>query len=229
MNQIDDAPIHPGMPEIRIGLITLAIVGIGGSIAIAQVLTDPVLIGLILTAMSGIGGLAGFAAAYRWRIRSLAPFGIRSTTTRWLLLAVGAGILAFIAKSLAILIIISIVGQGDSPQEVYATGASGGWWTIILATVFLTVLTPIGEEFLFRGVVQTALFRRYGPIVAVGAAAFCFAIFHGINIVFPVALITGVIAGEIFRRSGSIWPAVVVHGVVNLPTIPMMVLANAAQ
>jgi uncharacterized protein len=39
--------------------------------------------------------------------------------------------------------------------------------------------------------------------------------------------VTGIVAGEIFRRSGSIWQPVAVHGVVNLPAIPM--LAHAAQ
>ena len=38
-----------------------------------------------------------------------------------------------------------------------------------------------------------------------------------------------IIAGEILRRSGSICPPVAVHGVVNLPTIPVLVLAQAAQ
>jgi uncharacterized protein len=38
---------------------------------------------------------------------------------------------------------------------------------------------------------------------------------------------SGKIAAEIFRRSGSVWPAVIVHVVVNLPTIPVMVAAGA--
>jgi len=55
-----------------------------------------------------------------------------------------------------------------------------------------------------------------------------FALFHGLNVVFPAALIVGLAAGEVFRRSGSIWPAVTLHAVVNLPTIPVMILANRA-
>jgi hypothetical protein len=55
------------------------------------------------------------------------------------------------------------------------------------------------------------------------------AIFRGINIIFPAALLTGLAAGEIFRRSGSIWPTVTVHVVGNLPTIPVMVLAGMAK
>lgn len=44
----------------------------------------------------------------------------------------------------------------------------------------------------------------------------------------PVARTAGIAAGEVFHRSGSIWPAVVAHGVVNLPTNPVMLLAGIA-
>ncbi|WP_396426416.1 type II CAAX prenyl endopeptidase Rce1 family protein [Leptolyngbya sp. FACHB-261] len=53
-----------------------------------------------------------------------------------------------------------------------------------------------------------------------------FALGHGINIVFPAAVVMGLVGAELLRRSGSVWPAVVVHVVFNLPTIPIMVLAG---
>lgn len=36
----------------------------------------------------------------------------------------------------------------------------------------------------------------------------------------------GLITAEIYRRSGSVWPAVVVHIVYNLPPLPLMVAAG---
>jgi membrane protease YdiL (CAAX protease family) len=153
---------------------------------------------------------------------------VRPTTIRWLLIAVGGGVVAFLCKGVAILAYISLTGDDTSPQAIYATGASGGIWTVLLATFFMAVITPLGEEFLFRGVVTTALLR-YGAFTGVVGGTLIFALFHGGNIVFPAAVVTGLVAGEIFRRSGSIWPAVTVHAVVNLPTIPVMVLASAAQ
>ncbi|MGJ6968639.1 lysostaphin resistance A-like protein [Streptosporangium sp. G11] len=87
---------------------------------------------------------------------------------------------------------------------------------------FLAVLTPIGGEFLFRGVVTNALLR-YGPVVGVLSSSMVFALFHGINIAMSTALVVGVIAAETMRRSGSIWPAVAVH-VVNNTGLPLFVL-----
>ncbi|WP_371782892.1 CPBP family intramembrane glutamic endopeptidase [Streptosporangium subroseum] len=66
-----------------------------------------------------------------------------------------------------------------------------------------------------RGVVTNAL-PRYGPVVGVLSSSVVFALFHGINIAMTTALVVGVIAAEVMRRSGSIWPAVAVHAVNNV-------------
>lgn len=217
----------PGWPEVAIGLVVLTIVAIGGGLGLVRLRLDPVMLGLILTALSGIGGLAGFFAAFALRTRSWAAFGIRKTSLRWILIGAIAGVVAFVVKGAAILSYIALTGDHRTPQDIYATGASGGIATAIAATFFLSVLTPVGEEFLFRGVVTTVLLR-YGPLVGVIGGALVFAVFHGINMVFPAAVVAGLFAGEVFRRSGSIWPAVTVHLVVNLPTIPVMLLAGVA-
>ncbi|WP_217428458.1 CPBP family intramembrane glutamic endopeptidase [Microlunatus speluncae] len=97
---------------------------------------------------------------------------------------------------------------------------------LVLTFVLLSVLTPIGEEFLFRGVIANALLR-YGPVIGVLASAVIFALCHGTNLALPTALVVGIIAAEIMRRSGSIWPAVVVHAVNNLG-LPLFVLITGA-
>jgi hypothetical protein len=58
------------------------------------------------------------------------------------------------------------------------------------------------------------------------SSALIFALAHGINIVFPAAMVAGLATAEIYRRSVSIWTAVVVHVVFNLLTIPVMVLVG---
>ena len=220
--------VRPGWPEILVGLIGMSIFGIGLAFLVIRLPLEPAAIGLIMTALSGIGGLTGFFLAYRWRIRDFSAFGIRRATWRWLLIGVAAGLLAFIAKGASIVLYVAMTGDNSNVQEVYAQGGSGGLANLIIATTFLAVLTPLGEELLFRGVVTTALLR-YGPLLGVVGGALVFALFHGINPVFPAALVTGMVTGEIFRRSGSIWPAVIVHSVVNLPTIPVLVLAGTGQ
>lgn len=216
---------RPALPEGIVGLVVLSVVAYGGGSQLSRLGLDPVVYGLVFTALSGVAGIAGFAAAVLLRIRSLRPFGVRPVSRRWLLIGVGAGLVAFVVKGLAVLAYIQITGDSSNPQTVYAEGASGGVLSLILATLFLGFLTPLGEELLFRGVIANVLLR-HGQVFGVVSSALIFAFMHGINIVFPAALVMGLVGAELLRRSGSVWPAVVVHIVFNLPTIPVMVAAG---
>ncbi|RKS07178.1 hypothetical protein DFP74_2835 [Nocardiopsis sp. Huas11] len=219
--------VRPGIPEIVVGLLALTVT------AAALVFfgprgmdLDPVPYGLVVAAWSGIAGLVGFAAAVAVRVRSLGAFGIRRTTWRWMLAGAGWGVVALVVKGGLILAITALTGFDADPQGMYYDAAGGGTAALILTFLFLAVLTPIGEEFLFRGVVTNALLR-YGPLVGVLGGSAVFALFHGVNIILPAAFVVGVIAAEVMRRSGSIWPAVAVHCVNNL-ALPLLVLLTGA-
>jgi uncharacterized protein len=220
-----DQSWRPGWAEVAIGLIVTAIIGFGLGSQIHRLGFDRVTYGLILAGWSGFACLAGFVAAWRFRKRPLAAFGVRSTSQRWLLIGIAAGVVAFLLKGAAVLAFIALTGINSNPQSVYAAGGSGGAMSLLTATLLIGVLVPIGEELLFRGVVTTALLR-YGPFVGVVGGALLFSLLHGVSIVLPAAVVAGLVAGEIYRRSGSVWPAVVVHVVYNLPTIPAMVFAG---
>ncbi|WP_206364191.1 type II CAAX endopeptidase family protein [Sphingomonas sp. UV9] len=207
-------------------MIVTAIIGFGLGSQIQRLGLNRVTYGLVLAGWSGLSCLVGFAAAWWVRKRPLAEFGVCSTSRRWLLVGIAAGVVAFILKGVAVLAFTALTGISSSPQGVYAAGGSGGAMSLLTATLLIGILVPIGEELLFRGVVTTVLLR-YGPFVGVVGGALLFALLHGISIVFPAAVIAGLVAGEIYRRSASVWPAVVVHVVYNLPTIPVMVLTGA--
>jgi uncharacterized protein len=216
---------RPGWLEIVVGLVVMAAVVFGVRWQLRRFDLDPVVYGLVFSALSGIAGFAGFAAAVLLRIRSLSAFGVRPVSRRWLLIGVGVGLVAFVLKGLAILAWIQITGDTKNVQDVYADGGRGGILSLVLSTLFLGIVTPLGEELLFRGVVANALLR-YGPFIGVVGSTSIFALAHGINIVFPAAVVAGLATAEVFRRSGSVWTGVVVHVIFNLLTIPVMVLTS---
>lgn len=150
---------RPGWPEIGVGLLVLVFIGFVGGSQLSRLGLPPVVYGLVFTALSGIAGMAGFAAAMALRIRSWDAFGFRKTTKRWLLIGVGAGVAAFAVKAVVLVALVKLTGIQTNLQDVYATGGSGGTLSLILATFFLAVITPLGEEFLFRGLVANALLR----------------------------------------------------------------------
>jgi uncharacterized protein len=216
---------RPGWLEIVVGLVVYAIIAFVGVSQLKQLGLDPGIYGLILTSWTGVATLIAFAVAVRLRIRSLSAFGVRRTSVRWLLIGVGVGVVAFVLKGLAILAWIRITGDTNNVQDVYADGGRGGLLSLVLGTVFIAVFSPLGEELLYRGIVTNALLR-YGPFVGVVGSTVIFALMHGINNIFPAAVVAGLATAEIFRRSGSIWPGFVVHVVFNLPSFLIMVFTS---
>ncbi|MFC4563395.1 CPBP family intramembrane glutamic endopeptidase [Nocardiopsis mangrovi] len=221
-----DSPARPGWPEIAVGLAAMAaataVLPFLGPLGLGLD-ADPVAYGLLVAAWSGVIGLAGFAAAALIRVRSWGAFSVRRTTWRWMALGVLGGLVALVVKFVVVSAITMLTDFGDTdPQGVYYDAAGGGTLAALLTLLFLAVLTPIGEEFLFRGVIANALLR-YGPVIGVLGSSVIFAVAHGINIILPVAILVGIIAAELMRRSGSIWPAVAVHAV-NNAVLPLLVL-----
>jgi len=86
--------------------------------------------------------------------------------------------------------------------------------------VMAVAFAPFAEEYLFRGVLYRALDREWGGSRAVlGSAAF-FAIYHSPLAWLPVALV-GLCNAMLFKRSGRLAPAVVLHMVYNAVVVMM--------
>lgn len=207
--------LRPGWTEIAVGLLVCAVLAVGSVQVITPDGVGPVAFGVFMMALSAIAAGGGFAAAALVRIRSLSAFGIRRTTGRWLWIGLVGGIVAFALKFPAIAAYGALSGDTANPQADWSTVATTGVGTTIVAILFLGILTPIGEELLFRGVVTTALLR-YGAIVGVVGSAVIFAGLHLAPATVLAALAVGLIAGELRRRSGSVLPGITVHIVFNV-------------
>ena len=212
---------RPGWPEIAIGLgVALAMLAATPLVVLVSP-DDAILTGFVLTTWSVVVAFGGFLAAFLIRRRGLAAFGVRRAGWRWIVAAIPLGLLAFGVKGLVNMAVIA-AGFADDAQSPYYDTASGGILPLIATLVTLSLLVPIGEEFLFRGVLMRGLLR-YGPVLAVVVSTVVFALFHGINLALPTALVFGLFAAEVARRSGSVWPAVIMHVINNL-ALPVFVL-----
>jgi len=221
------ATTRPGWTEIGAGVAVFLLMSFGGIPLVKALGLDPVVYGLILTAWSGIAGIVGFVVASSLRIRSLTPFGVRRTSWRWLAIGVAGGLIAFVLARLATLLVTLVVGTTADVQKVYTDTGAASPVSLVLTLLFIAVLTPIGEELLFRGVVANALLR-YGKVAGILGSAVVFAAVHGPNLAMVTAVIVGLIDAELFRRSGSIWPGVVVHAMNNLIGIGIGILIAGA-
>ncbi len=207
---------RPAWLEFVVAIVAgLIVYGVGLGLVTVVFKTDSdVNDGLVQSAFAGLAPILVFAIVVLIRIRGLAAFGFRPVERKWLIRAV---LLA--AACLAVIMTFDAVvahlfpGSDDSQGTLRATAQAG--FGYLLASIFFTgVLTPIGEELLFRGVITNFL-QRWGPWVAIIVGAVIFALWHGINLVFPSALVAGLCFGWLFVRSGSIWPGMLMHIIYN--------------
>ena len=89
-------------------------------------------------------------------------------------------------------------------------------WDFAGVFVIMAILPAVGEEFLFRGVVQPLMKRSFrNTHVAVFVTAFLFALLHQQVYAFLSIMALGVVLGYLKEWSGSIWVPVIMHLVNN--------------
>lgn len=92
------------------------------------------------------------------------------------------------------------------------TGTAEGRLTV---TLFAVVAAPLLEEFVFRGLVQRPLERRWGAGAGIAFTAALFALIHALPWVLPIHLLLGLAFGYVVYATRSIWAGVLLHAANN--------------
>ncbi|MFM7671507.1 MAG: lysostaphin resistance A-like protein [Bacteroidota bacterium] len=82
---------------------------------------------------------------------------------------------------------------------------------LLLNIVFVALLAGVGEELLFRGMIQRLLTRKYGRWAGIVVAAILFSAMHLQFYGFFPRFLLGIVLGILFAYSGSLWVAIVAH------------------
>jgi membrane protease YdiL (CAAX protease family) len=92
-----------------------------------------------------------------------------------------------------------------------------GPWTAVIGMFFLVVVFPCAEELLFRGIAYPGLRNSVGVWIAVPVSALIFGFGHwGRGCAFVGGnTVMGVIAALLVEGSGSLWPAMLTHSLLN--------------
>lgn len=175
--------------------------------------TDMMVVVVMIGSLAVTGMLMALAVHYGGF--SAVGFGLRWPTQRYLMYAL---VLAIPLSALTAWAI----------SHVHEPGPLGGLhmapWQMYLC---FAIGAPIQEEVIFRGLLQSALTRslalapRYAVVSGLAASLSVAALFGIIHwVVGPWtalgALVLGVLAGELRRRSGSLLPSIVCHSIFNL-------------
>jgi len=205
------------------------------SIGLAVVAVVAVLLGMML----------GLALLQRWSGRSLpaqaqgmlvlfaelgllAPvwaFGVRKYRITWsvvgfrgfnLARGTGLGCLALLASfafNALWALLLGLFQLRTQPDVLPAFG--GGAGGLSLALLVGGVVAPVAEEAFFRGFLFAGLKKYWGRLAGALLSAALFTVAHILPTSFPPIFVLGVLFALLYDYTGSIWPAVALHGVIN--------------
>ncbi|MBL4849598.1 MAG: CPBP family intramembrane metalloprotease, partial [Planctomycetes bacterium] len=198
----------PTLPQaVLMGIVALLLLWFVG--ISAQSWNLPV--GLALTL---IGLVALPAVAYAWWLRTdlRETFALRRPPALALAaaLALGIGCLVF---NMALREWLAL--DGPAPENMKALETQIASWPAVLTVLLIAVLPALCEETLCRGFLLSGLRKEGGAVAAVIVSAIFFAALHLDPNRLLQTFLVGLILAILVLRSGSIWPACLLHFVNN--------------
>ncbi len=116
-----------------------------------------------------------------------------------------------------------LVSQVESQLAPYLAGASAG------GIVLLSLMAGVGEEVLFRGVIQAGLGERLPAWLAVGLAAVLFGAAHWLTTSYAVfAALIGAYLGILFIVTGNLLVPAVTHALYDIVALSVLVRLKPA-
>jgi membrane protease YdiL (CAAX protease family) len=241
---VEEAPVErqPGVPGMGVALIGFA-VGVALSYAALVLLRaagKPGGVGAELV-LTEVGLWAGFVGACVWVSRRrgkrslVADFGLRIRP-----IDIGLGLAGSIAArttaSVAVLPVTVFQPHFGGPDESLFgkfLHGPGAWLLLVLVTC---VGAPIVEELFFRGLVQTRLVGRLGPVRGIAVASLLFGAAHLIGWVGPLTLVyalavagAGVALGTIRHLTGRLGTSMVAHCLFNAQALVALALLSSGS
>jgi membrane protease YdiL (CAAX protease family) len=158
--------------------------------------------------------VAVFLAQLGGRKVSAALFGLRPTPLRRAVALMLLTVAVFVAFS----VIWGAVFDVKEEKLLETLGANESTLLLVLSAVLTCVIAPIGEEFLFRGFIFTALRNWRGAWTAAVITGALFGLVHigsapALDLV-PLAAL-GVGLCLLYRATGSLYPCIAAHALNN--------------
>lgn len=127
---------------------------------------------------------------------------------------------AVVLLELSVIVLLSCLPEGMEMPEWFSRALQQMYGTnLIFNLITMSVLAPVLEEFLFRGIILTGLMRRVDTWWAILWSSVLFAIAHLNPWQALPAFVMGCLFGWIYVRTRSFWTVVAMHSLNNTLTI----------
>jgi len=169
--------------------------------------------------------------SYIFFARGLKGFGLNIKTLHKDLLAAFVNLLAVWPIMLVVLILTAffakIINGSDyqiqKHEELVSISENTVIWAKIAIALAAIIVTPVLEELLFRGLLQTtfrsALRTKYAAWIAIALTAMLFAMMHSIPAHWPTLFVLGACMGYSYEKSGSLFRPIFIHAIFNATSI----------
>lgn len=150
--------------------------------------------------------------SYNWCFTK--PKTVKTDTVKYVFFALFLSYVAGLTRLIVSVIFSFAIGKEPYVPEL---GTSYGNATIalIIEICCACIFTALIEEFAFRGVLLTYL-RKFGDIPAIVVSSLVFAVLHGNFIQLPYVFVLSIGLAFVTIKTGSIYPAILVHFINNL-------------
>lgn len=194
----------------------------GGEAALAFVLAA-------LTLQTAILLLAVYLVAVRWRGVGWHDLGLVPVERRWYSRAVAIAVLTFPLVTAINAAVQALSGEPFRNPQLDLIAPAGFSWPALVGTVVVAgAFAPFVEELAFRGLLYGWLRERMGVAAGMVVSALAFSVLHGIPGLIPAIAALGIVLALVYEKSGSLWPAMVVHGTYNTVVTVGLYVALAA-
>ncbi len=200
-------------------LVGLALAPVTAALRLSEARDPHLVIGVhlfLLAIQSVILLFAIYVVAVGWRGMRWEEFGLRPARGIWYLRAFGIALVALFATGGLNLLLQGLLGgEPANPQFAMIAPAGFSWFGLIGMLFMVGGVVPFAEELLFRGLFYAWLRERRGVTTAVVVSSLLFSLLHGILWLAPALFVVGMILALVYEKSGSLWVAVLVHGLFN--------------
>ncbi|WP_274309950.1 CPBP family intramembrane glutamic endopeptidase [Solibacillus daqui] len=125
-------------------------------------------------------------------------------------------LLITIVLSVALLVLTSALGNGVDNSKTESLQQNINLFTILIGIISAGIVSPIYEEIFYRGFIYRWIRVRLGMKWGILLSSLIFTIAHFPTLnAMPVNFITGVMFAWAYEKTGSVIPAMIIHGVFN--------------
>jgi len=220
-------------PWTGVDILLVFVIGLVGAV-LAGALLYPVLdrldltdttIETIFTLLTYVS-LAVVAGAFVFRRRraSAGDVGLNRVPSTTLLLMIPVAFGVMIVNGFLVLILRELFGDVSTVED--QLNVEGETLDLVEITFFFittTIAAPVVEEFIFRGMLFRHLRGRAGVLWAMVISSAVFSTLHLIPSLLAPLFFLGLVLAYVAQRYDSLFPAMVLHAVVNLTAVALLV------